>query len=67
MLVVEPHELRAWRLRLGLMQSDVARRAKLTQHRVADAENRLLGTVTTYLKLNRALESFEAERKQQAA
>jgi transcriptional regulator with XRE-family HTH domain len=72
MLVVQPEELRAWRLRLGLTQEEVAARAKslkipLTQKRLSDAEIRLLGTVTTYLGINRALASFDAERKAIAA
>jgi predicted transcriptional regulator len=67
MLVVQPEELRAWRMRLGLKQEQVAKRAKMTQQRVADAEIRLLGTVTTYIKLNRALTSLEAERTQAIA
>ncbi len=62
MLVFEPQELRAWRIRLGATQDQVAKRAKCTQHRVAEAEAKVLGTVKTYIKINRALTAIQSEQ-----
>ncbi len=64
-IVVKPEELRAWRKRLGLSQAAVARQAGTDRERVSFVETKVVGLVTTYIAINEALVSLEAEQQTQ--
>jgi predicted transcriptional regulator len=61
MLVVDPAEIKAWRMRLGLKQSDLAKLCGTTQDRISVIETRMAGTVRTYAAINRELRKAEAK------
>ncbi len=65
-LIIDPQELRAWRMRLGVSQTDVAKQANSTQDRVSVIETRVAGTVRTYIAINRALRALEARQQKKA-
>lgn len=59
LLVIEPAELKAWRLRLGKTQEEVAKAARTDRERVVIIEQRIVGRVTTYKRINDALRTIE--------
>lgn len=67
MLVVDPEALKAWRIRLGLEQTQLAKLANMHQSRVSAIETRVMGTIRTYTAVNRALRTYEAKLTQAIA
>jgi predicted transcriptional regulator len=66
-LVIQPEDLRAWRMSVGASQTDVAKLAKSSQDRISLIETRVAGTIRTYIAVNRALRTLESQRQQRAA